>query len=155
MSVGPARLYLLHLSEKIATFAIGMTKDERVALESESREPQLGENNELKNRHLHVRWEEVNKTDESSQESSQERADSSQEMSGSSQESSQQPPKDNRDRVLSSLRSNPTVTLQEIADKIGITRRGVQKITDRLKADGIIRREGSTKAGKWIINTPD
>ena len=62
---------------------------------------------------------------------------------------------DNRERVLIFLRSNPTITLQEIADKMGLTRRGVQKITDRLKAGGIIRREGSTKAGKWIINDPD
>lgn len=108
----------------------------------------LGENNELKNRYLHVRWDEVNKAADSSQESSQETA-------GSSQESSQQPTVDNRDKVLSFLRANPAVTLQEIANRIGITRRGVQKITDRLKADGIIRREGSTKAGKWIINNLD
>ena len=108
----------------------------------------LGENNELKNRYLHVRWDEVKQAAESSQESSQESV-------GSSQESSQQPPVDNRDKVLSFLRANPAVTLQEVADKIGITRRGVQKITDRLKADGIIRREGSTKAGKWIINNRD
>lgn len=108
----------------------------------------LGENNELKNRYLHVRWNEVNKAAGSSQESSQETV-------GSSQESSQQPTVDNRDKVLSFLRANPAITLQEVADKIGITRRGVQKITDRLKADGIIRREGSTKAGKWIINNLD
>ena len=97
----------------------------------------LGENNELKNRYLHVRWDEVNK------------------VSGSSQENSRYNPVDNRERVLIFLRSNPTITLQEIADKMGLTRRGVQKITDRLKAGGIIRREGSTKAGKWIINDPD
>lgn len=118
----------------------------------------LGENNELKNRYLHVRWNEVNKanvslqeTAESSQEivgSSQETASSTQEIASSSQERSV----DNRGKVLGYLRSDPSITLQEIADKIGITRRGVQKITDRLKADGIIRREGSTKAGKWIVN---
>ena len=122
----------------------------------------LGENNELKNRYLHVRWDEVNKVSGSSQEisgSSQETAGSSQERlqenTGSSQENSRYNPVDNRERVLIFLRSNPTITLQEIADKMGLTRRGVQKITDRLKAGGIIRREGSTKAGKWIINDPD
>lgn len=122
----------------------------------------LGENNELKNRYLHVRWDEVNKVSGSSQEiagGSQETAGSLQERlqenTGSSQEKSRYNPVDNRERVLIFLRSNPTITLQEIADKIGLTRRGVQKITDRLKAGGIIRREGSTKAGKWIINDPD
>ena len=122
----------------------------------------LGENNELKNRYLHVRWDEVNKVSGSSQEisgSSQETAGSSQERlqenTGSSQENSRYNPVDNRERVLIFLRSNPTITLQEIADKMGLTRRGVQKITDRLKAGGIIRREGSTKAGKWINDDPD
>lgn len=110
---------------------------------------------QLKNRYLHVRWDEVNKTNCSSQERTCSSQESSQEAVSSSQESSEHCPLDNRDKVLVFLRSNPNITLQEIADKIGITRRGVQKITDRLKSDGIIRREGSTKAGKWIINKPD
>lgn len=49
------------------------------------------------------------------------------------------------------LESNPQINLQQIADKLGMTRRGVQKITDKLKADGKLLREGSTKAGKWIV----
>lgn len=117
--------------------------------------------NELKNRYLHIRWDELNKASDSSQESvqkvdssSQETAGGSQEPHDSSQENSQHSPADNRERVLLFLRSNSSITLQEIADKIGLTRRGGQKITDRLKAEGIISRNGSTKAGEWIINNP-
>ncbi len=104
----------------------------------------LGENNELKNRYLYVRWKEVNATQESSQEKPR-----------SSQESSQEKPKDNRKQVMEILKANPAITLQEVADRVGITRRGVQKITDKLQSEGILSRQGSTKAGKWIIKLED
>lgn len=98
----------------------------------------LGENNELKNRYLHIRASEVLGTHAtSSQESSQEIAVSSQEKP---------------EIILKMLESNPNMNLQEIADKLNMTRRGVQKITDKLKSEGKLIREGSTKSGKWIVN---
>ncbi len=97
----------------------------------------LGENNELKNRYLHIRASEVLGTQkQSSQESSQEITVSSQEK-----------PK----LILRMLESNPNMNLQEVADKLNMTRRGVQKITDKLKSEGKLEREGSTKSGKWIV----
>lgn len=101
----------------------------------------LGENNELKNRYLHIRAAEV--LGRSSQETTVGSQESSQENNVSSQEKPE--------LVLTMLEGNPQINLQQIADKLGMTRRGVQKITDKLKAEGKLLREGSTKAGKWIV----
>ena len=106
----------------------------------------LGENNELKNRYLHIRWnEELGKRNEEL---------SSQRNSVGSQESSQEKPVSSQEKpdvVLKMLEDNPNTNLQEIADKLNMTRRGVQKITDKLKSEGKLMREGSTKSGKWIV----
>ena len=97
----------------------------------------LGENNELKNRYLHIRANEVlGENTLSSQESSQEIAVSSQEKP---------------ELILNMLENNPKLNLQEIADKLGMTRRGIQKITDKLKSEGRLTREGSTKSGVWKV----
>ena len=55
------------------------------------------------------------------------------------------------DVVLKMLEDNPNINLQDIADKLNMTRRGVQKITDKLKSEGRLMREDSTKSGKWIV----
>ena len=106
----------------------------------------LSENNELKNRYLHIRWnEELGKRNEEL---------SSQRNSVGSQESSQEKPVSSQEKpdvVLKMLEDNPNTNLQEIADKLNMTRRGVQKITDKLKSEGKLMREGSTKSGKWIV----
>lgn len=94
----------------------------------------LNEANELRNRHQHVDWN-----------------DNSQEKEENSQENSQETPRNNPEKVLSLLKADSKITLQTIAKKIGVTRRTVQKITNQLKAEGKLRREGSTKAGKWIV----
>lgn len=101
----------------------------------------LGENNELKNRYMHIDWI------ESSQEKQGSSQESSQETQGSSQESSVA----NINKVVGLLQADSRMTLQTVAERIGITRRAVQKITDRLKVEGKLRREGSTKAGKWTV----
>ena len=107
----------------------------------------LGENNELKNRYLHIRWnEELGKRNEEL---------SSQRNSVGSQESSQEKPVSSQEKpelILKMLESNPNMNLQEIAYKLNMTRRGVQKITDKLKSECKLMREGSTKSGKWIVN---
>lgn len=63
--------------------------------------------------------------------------------------------KSNRERLISLLHENPYLTLAEIAEIIGLTRDGVKKIADKLRAEGVLSREGSTKAGKWIVKLED
>jgi ATP-dependent DNA helicase RecG len=44
------------------------------------------------------------------------------------------------------------MTAQEIAEHVGISKRGVEKQLKKLKDFGVISREGSDKSGYWIIN---
>lgn len=60
--------------------------------------------------------------------------------------------KSNRDKVLRVLSMNSTMTLEEVAQVIGMSRIGVQKIVGTLKQEGILFRKGSNKKGEWIVN---
>ena len=59
--------------------------------------------------------------------------------------------KSNRDKVLRILSMNSTMTLEEVAQVIGMSRIGVQKIVGTLKQEGILFRKGSNKKGEWIV----
>ena len=49
------------------------------------------------------------------------------------------------------IQLNNTITTQEMADKLGITRRAVAKHIALLQAQKIIRRVGPDKGGYWEI----
>ena len=50
------------------------------------------------------------------------------------------------------MEGNPNITAEQIAEEIqDITADGVRYHIRNLKAHGIIKREGSTKAGKWVV----
>lgn len=87
----------------------------------------------------------------------QENNKSTRENNGSTRENdrSTQEIRSSRERLISLLHENPDLTLAEIAEIIGLTRDGVKKIADKLRAEGILSREGSTKAGKWIVKLED
>lgn len=59
--------------------------------------------------------------------------------------------KSNRDKVLYILSSHPSMTLDEVARHIGLSRIGVQKIVGKLKQEGLLIRKGSNKTGEWIV----
>lgn len=46
---------------------------------------------------------------------------------------------------------NPKITMREMAKEIGLTNKGVEWRIARLKKDGIIKRVGPTKRGKWEV----
>lgn len=94
-------------------------------------------------------YEPINSTQEIAN-ITQENLNSTQKITNSTQEI-----KSNRERLISLLHGNPNLTLAEIAEIIGLTRDGVKKIADKLRAEGILSREGSTKAGKWIVKLED
>lgn len=58
----------------------------------------------------------------------------------------------NDKQLLLLLCSNPSLTAQDIAERIGLSLRGVEKQMKRLKDLGVISRQGSRKSGIWIIN---
>ena len=57
----------------------------------------------------------------------------------------------NEKTLLIMLNSNPSSTAADVAEKVGLSLRGVEKMIKRLKDAGVISREGSRKNGFWII----
>lgn len=60
----------------------------------------------------------------------------------------------NHGRVLSLITKQPRMTTREIAEKIGITERAVQKIVAALEADGYIVRHKEGRGSRYEIH-PD
>ncbi|MDR1993610.1 MAG: winged helix-turn-helix transcriptional regulator [Nitrososphaerota archaeon] len=54
-------------------------------------------------------------------------------------------------KILALIRENPSVTIPELAEKVGIANRNVEKNLKFLKDNGIIKREGAKKKGEWIV----
>ena len=59
---------------------------------------------------------------------------------------------DNEKQLLLSLNSNPSMTAQDLADLIGITKRAVEKQLNKLRELNVLTRQGSAKSGLWVIN---
>jgi len=55
------------------------------------------------------------------------------------------------EKVLSLMAADPRVTQQELMDKTGLTRRGIEWNLKKLKASGRIRRIGPDKGGCWKV----
>lgn len=58
----------------------------------------------------------------------------------------------NEKRLLLMLHDTPSLTATDIADRLGISQRAVEKQVKKLKDLGIISRQGSRKNGLWVIN---
>lgn len=58
----------------------------------------------------------------------------------------------NRSKLIALISRNGNITLPEVASSLNLSLGGVEKIVRQLKAEGIISRKGSTKAGEWIIH---
>lgn len=132
----------------------------------------FGEKNELKNRYLHIRWNEFSdgggmvsdydvpffskigsvensngsvETGRSSVEtrnSSVENSNSSVEREGSSVE------------IVRMMEVTPKITAAQIAEKLGITVRAVEKQIAKLRNQGKIERVGPKKGGQWKVLQP-
>lgn len=58
----------------------------------------------------------------------------------------------NEKRLLLMLHDNPSLTATDMADRLGISQRAVEKQMKKLKDMGVISRQGSRKNGLWVIN---
>ena len=54
-------------------------------------------------------------------------------------------------KVLGSLKTNPKITQQEISKLLNISLRTVKRILARLQEENIVKREGSSRAGTWLV----
>jgi len=58
----------------------------------------------------------------------------------------------NDKQLLLLLNSNPAFTAADIAERIGMTKRGVEKLIKKFRDLGVLSRHGSAKTGLWIIH---
>ena len=58
----------------------------------------------------------------------------------------------NEKRLLLMLHDNPSLTATDMADRLGISQRAVEKQMKKLKDMGVISHQGSRKNGLWVIN---
>lgn len=57
-----------------------------------------------------------------------------------------------RKMILRALKENMTLTVREISYHTGLTNDAVRYHMDKMRKEGILKRIGSTKDGKWIIS---
>ena len=57
----------------------------------------------------------------------------------------------NAETVKEMMRKDPKVTHKKMADALGISERGVEKITKKLRESGDIRRKGGRFGGEWEV----
>ena len=53
--------------------------------------------------------------------------------------------------ILDACRETPSITIPEIAKRIGITERSVQRNIQKLQSLGLLRRIGGRKEGYWQV----
>ena len=53
--------------------------------------------------------------------------------------------------IIKLIENNPSITANEITEKLELTIDSVRHYINKLKKQNIIKHEGSTKAGKWIV----
>ncbi|EKY07423.1 hypothetical protein HMPREF9075_02033 [Capnocytophaga sp. oral taxon 332 str. F0381] len=56
-----------------------------------------------------------------------------------------------QERILVAIQAKPKITQKELAQSIGLTLNGIKYHIKNMTKLGIIKHEGSTKSGKWII----
>lgn len=56
-----------------------------------------------------------------------------------------------KEQILSLMRHDKRISVKQIAAKLGVTSRTIFREIDILKSEGKIGREGSDKAGTWIV----
>jgi len=55
------------------------------------------------------------------------------------------------EQILAFLREQPAATIPELADKLGVTTRAVEKQISKLKKSNQLRRIGPAKGGHWEV----
>lgn len=91
---------------------------------------------------IRLNIESSTENDNSSTESSTEKNISSIESSAESVEK----------KLLELLLNQPCITQQQAAIQLGYSKAWIRKIMTKLRKNGVLRREGSTKKGRWIVS---
>jgi predicted HTH transcriptional regulator len=113
----------------------------------------FGENNDLKNRYLHISFkptdvQNVNDTVNGGQKDG--------EMSEKTVEKTvEKTAGETVEKILDIIKNNPKVTQKELSNLTNLSRRGVEWNIAQLKQKGILTRIGGDRGGRWKINNKD
>ena len=55
------------------------------------------------------------------------------------------------EKILKILSNTPSITVREMSEILGLSRRGVEEQIKSLKQKGVIRRVGPDKGGHWEV----
>ena len=58
---------------------------------------------------------------------------------------------ENQRKILELISENPSMPIPQIADKLGLTTRAIEKNIAKLKQKGLLKRIGPAKGGYWKI----
>jgi len=58
-----------------------------------------------------------------------------------------------QEKILALMLSDATISIQQISEIVGITKRAIEKNINTLKLIGAIKREGSAKNGRWLVKS--
>ena len=58
---------------------------------------------------------------------------------------------DTEKSIVEVIMKTPQITITDIAASVGMSRSGVQYAIDKLKKKNVLKREGSTKKGTWVV----
>ncbi len=53
--------------------------------------------------------------------------------------------------IIEQIKIDPSVSIKEMAQKTGWTEWQIRYHLDKLKTSGVLRRDGSQKSGKWLL----
>ena len=56
-----------------------------------------------------------------------------------------------REKIIDLLKTHPEYSARKLAETIGISDKAVEKHLAKLKAEGLIQRQGPDKGGKWSV----
>ena len=56
-----------------------------------------------------------------------------------------------REKILRLLKEHPDYSARILSDNIGITSKAIEKQLAKLKAEGLLKREGPDKGGRWRV----
>lgn len=102
----------------------------------------LEENNELKNRYLHIRWKEAKPQNEVSKNPKPQDA-----VSGSSK-----PQLSIKEKaVVEVMKENSFISIDKIAEATGMSDSTIDRLIKSLKTKGIIERKGQKNNSQWIV----
>ena len=105
----------------------------------------LGEDNELKNRYLLIGIDrEPPQFDEDAKRPKRN-------LLGSREKSREKTPPKSREKILSLLKGNPSLTQSALAERMGLSVKAIEKNIRQLKAEGRLRRVGPDKGGHWEV----